>query len=632
MSSVNDSNHNMCEEKGEIKRGLDRHIFSSQESKSLPVEVSSNTRVEPTVNKNNMNVLSYNEKINQSLSYKQHCIQCFNCRHQLKKMGSYVKQKMAFRSSVTVDPHLYSRGQKRIILIALALGASLNGFCSTVYFPGIPDIKSELKASEIEITLVSSLFILFSGIGPIFWASMSDYYFIRRFLYLVALLVFIGASVGCAVSNKIGLLIVLRCFQSFGTSVTMSVGAGTVSDCWQITERGSAFSVLFVGQFLGPLVGPIIGGGITSKTGWRSVFWICAGYGIFLFLFFFFYFPETYRLNHHWDNEQQKPSELQSQATLINGSSPGIVLTALPPSSSSVSQTVPNSSSSSFIQQNKDNIASYKAVLKEGKILNLSENNSNEEGAYHVIVPSTSTNTIENKNKYDTSNRIFNPFKSFAMLQYIFVCFVAIEIGFCFGTMFTLETLIPDIYYTHYQFNSWQTGLSFLGAGLGNVIGSLVSGQLSDYFLKKSSEKRGGIYKAEDRLTPNTWPGGFFLIPLGVLIFGWSIMAGFSVWPAIIGFSILCFGMSQVYTAGSAYLVDAIPGKGASVTAACNFLRSTMAAILSLISPIMGSALSIGYVSILLTSLNVIGMSLLVYIKFKGIYFRRKAGFAPPKV
>lgn len=37
--------------------------------------------------------------------------------------------------------------------------------------------------------------------------------------------------------------------------VTMSVGAGTVADCWQITERGSAFSFLFVGQFLGPLVG-----------------------------------------------------------------------------------------------------------------------------------------------------------------------------------------------------------------------------------------------------------------------------------------------------------------------------------------------------------------------------------------
>lgn len=82
-----------------------------------------------------------------------------------------------------------------------------------------------------------------------------------------------------------------------------------------------------------------------------------------------------------------------------------------------------------------------------------------------------------------------------------------------------------------------------------------------------------------------------------------------------------------MYTAGSAYLVDSIPGKGASVTAACNFFRMTMAAILSVVSPIMGSALSIGYVSVLLASLNMVGMGLLVYIKFKGVHMRRKAGF-----
>ncbi|KAG1079278.1 hypothetical protein G6F42_023847 [Rhizopus arrhizus] len=93
---------------------------------------------------------------------------------------SYMKSKMALKTRVADDPRLFSPTKKRLILAALALGASLNGFCSTVYFPGIPDIKADLNSSEIEITLVSSLFILFGGIGPIFWASLSDYYHIRR--------------------------------------------------------------------------------------------------------------------------------------------------------------------------------------------------------------------------------------------------------------------------------------------------------------------------------------------------------------------------------------------------------------------------------------------------------------------
>ncbi|KAL0146377.1 major facilitator superfamily domain-containing protein [Mucor lusitanicus] len=491
-------------------------------------------------------------------SSRQHSSSTSSCCH--AQVMRYMKSKMAFRAQVADDPRLFSPNKKRLILAALALGASLNGFCSTVYFPGIPDIQADLNASDIEITLVSSLFILFGGIGPIFWASMSDYYYIRRFLYLVALLIFIAASIGCALANSASVLIVLRCIQSIGTS-----------------ERGSAFSFLFVGQFLGPLIGPIIGGGITTASGWRSVFWVCTGYGVFLFVFFFLFFPETYRLDHRWD---QHFTELPSQSTL-----PVVAMVTaddassqldLPPLTATTSRTL-------------------------------------------TIVTTA------------THQQGFNPLKSFVMLKYAFVCFVAIEIGFCFGTMFTLETLIPDLYFVNYGFDSWQTGLSFIGAGLGNVLGSIVSGRLSDYLLIRSSKQRGGISKAEDRLTLNAWPGGFILIPLGVLLFGWSIMAGFSVWPAIIGFSILCFGMSQVYTAGSAYLVDSIPGKGASVTAACNFFRMTMAAILSFVSPIMGSALSIGYVCILLASLNILGMSLLVFIKLKGIHMRRQAGFAQAK-
>lgn len=120
----------------------------------------------------------------------------------------------------------------------------------------------------------------------------------------------------------------------------------------------------------------------------------------------------------------------------------------------------------------------------------------------------------------------FNPFKSLAILQYSFVLFAAIEIGVCFGTMFTLETLIPDLYYEHYSFSSWQTGkkkkkkiihfffllgLTFIGAGIGNLLGSFLSGRLSDYFLAKSKERRGGISKAEDRITLNAWYVFFFL-------------------------------------------------------------------------------------------------------------------------
>jgi hypothetical protein len=48
-------------------------------------------------------------------------------------------------------------------------------------------------------------------------------------------------------------------------------------------------------------------------------------------------------------------------------------------------------------------------------------------------------------------------------------------------------------------------GLTFLGAGIGNIAGSIVSGRISDYLLQRSSQMRDSVSKAEDRLTLNAW-------------------------------------------------------------------------------------------------------------------------------
>lgn len=204
---------------------------------------------------------------------------------------------------------------------------------------------------------------------------------------------------------------------------------------------------------------------------------------------------------------------------------------------------------------------------------------------------------------------------------------IALETGSCFGTMFTIETVIPDLFATTYGFASWQTGLSYLGAGMGNILGSFVSGRVSDYLLKRARQKRGGAPKAEDRLTINAWPGGVVLVPFGVLMFGWGVNAQWIVWIPILAFGVVCFGMSQVYAAGMAYLVDSMPGQGASVTAASNLMRMSMAAVLSLIAQPVVEAIGPGYLSVLLAGLNMFGMFLFFVVKMKGQDMRRWAGF-----
>lgn len=57
----------------------------------------------------------------------------FDCCQLFRNIGKSIKIRMAFKPSVPDDPRLFSPMKKRLILVCLASGSSLNGFCSTVY-------------------------------------------------------------------------------------------------------------------------------------------------------------------------------------------------------------------------------------------------------------------------------------------------------------------------------------------------------------------------------------------------------------------------------------------------------------------------------------------------------------------
>ncbi|KAG2184231.1 hypothetical protein INT44_009246 [Umbelopsis vinacea] len=468
-----------------------------------------------------------------------------------------IASRLLIHPPIDEDPRLKSSGKKSGILLCLCLGSCLPGLSSTLYFPAIPVMTEDLQAPAVAVTLTTSLFVLFMGIAPIFWAVLADHYKIRRILILASLVIFVGASLGCALVDNVWGLVVLRCLQSTGASCTSSVGAGTITDMYAITERGRAFGFFFFGNFFGPLVGPILGGFLSlSSQSWRATFWFSVAFGCFGFLVVFFFLPETYRDDAKWDAVSNNMDEKVEKVESVN---------------------------------NGDQADLEATTVQKRKSIN-----------------------------------IFAPVRA---LFHPFVFLAAFMTAVAFGGMFAVETIIPTIYTEKFGLNTWQTGLSYLGAGVGNFLGTLIGGKLSDALLIRSRRLRGGAALLEDRLTANLWPAGFLFVPAGVLMFGWIGEYGVSVWGCIVGFGIQCFGMSQVFSAGSAYLVDATPGRGASITAGANFLRMLLACVLSLVATPMLNTLGPGYVGVLFAALMVLAMCLAVLLKLKGEAIRKISGF-----
>lgn len=57
----------------------------------------------------------------------------------------------------------------------------------------------------------------------------------------------IVASILCASSNNIAMLIVFRALQASGASSGQTLGAGSIGDVFDIADRGKAYGVFFIG-------------------------------------------------------------------------------------------------------------------------------------------------------------------------------------------------------------------------------------------------------------------------------------------------------------------------------------------------------------------------------------------------
>ncbi|CAO0795331.1 unnamed protein product [Mucor circinelloides] len=504
----------------------------------------------------------------------------------------FLKKRCLISPPVDSDPRLLPDRMKNGIVACVALVACTAGFSSTIYFPGLPYVTKELNAPPIATTLTASLFVFFMGTAPVIWASLSEYYHIRRFLFLVAMVIFMATSIGAAFVHNIWVLVAVRCIQSIGVSSGQSVGAGCIADLYPVEERGAAFGKYMFGVIFGPLLGPIIGGLlIMSPLGWRATFCFCFAFGVFIFLITFFFTPETYRNDALYDMQLPTTTSNEKDAA-ISGSSESSTYTITSVDNDALSQR----SVSTAIGDTKSVI-----VMKK--------------------------ETEMNVNGEQLSRKKFNPFAPFAFLRHPFIFMPSITAGLFFGAMFATEAILPAAFRDTYGLNSWQTGLCYLGAGIGNLSGAFVGGRLSDRLLLRSRRLRGGTSKAEDRLTANIWVAGFIFSPLGNLIFGWAVERKLSLWGAIVGFGVQCFGNVQVMTTVTAYIVDCMPGRGASATAAANFIRFGFACILSLIATPMIANLGSGWTSTLFACLSWVGMLIALILKIWGESIRGWSGY-----
>lgn len=140
------------------------------------------------------------------------------------------------------DPwSVWSTQGKRVIIFSASFASLLSPLSSQIYFPALEPIARDLHVSNTKVNLSISTYIILQGIAPTFSAQLSDTAG-RRPVYVVCLVLFLAANIGLGAQNSYAALLILRCFQSAGSSGIAALSNAVAADVATPAERGSYVS------------------------------------------------------------------------------------------------------------------------------------------------------------------------------------------------------------------------------------------------------------------------------------------------------------------------------------------------------------------------------------------------------
>jgi EmrB/QacA subfamily drug resistance transporter len=155
----------------------------------------------------------------------------------------------------------------------VCIGAFMGQLDASIVTLAVPSLRAELDASLGAVVWVSLAYLLVlvgavSAMGR--WADMIG----RKLLYTYGFGVFTLASLGCALSPNLPVLILMRCIQALGAAMLQANSVALIRTTVRRDQLNRAIGIQGTAQALGLAVGPAAGGALMAFGGWRWVFFV----------------------------------------------------------------------------------------------------------------------------------------------------------------------------------------------------------------------------------------------------------------------------------------------------------------------------------------------------------------------
>ncbi|NEA66152.1 MFS transporter [Streptomyces sp. SID12488] len=166
-----------------------------------------------------------------------------------------------------------------VTIVACSVPMFMVALDNLVVSTALHTLAVDLEANTQQLQWFVNAYVLSFACLLMTGAALGDR-FGRRTVFVVGVVVFTLASVGCGLADSSAQLITFRAVQGFGAAAVMPLSLTLLSQAVPDRLRGPALGLWSGVSGLAVAMGPVVGGAVVEGLDWRWIFWINVPVGI----------------------------------------------------------------------------------------------------------------------------------------------------------------------------------------------------------------------------------------------------------------------------------------------------------------------------------------------------------------
>lgn len=182
----------------------------------------------------------------------------------------------------------FGPGYRWLVTTTALMGTIATVLSATIVNVALPDIMGAFGMGQDKAQLLSAGFLA-AMTGTMLLNAWMVESFGKRATYLMAVGVFVVASVIGGLAPSEGVLILARVLQGAAAGILQPLAMQVIFQVFPPERRGSAMGIYGIGVVLAPALGPTLGGILVDSYSWRYVFFMAVPFcaiGVFMALLF----------------------------------------------------------------------------------------------------------------------------------------------------------------------------------------------------------------------------------------------------------------------------------------------------------------------------------------------------------